>query len=252
MKLSYLDLLSPEPIYLENIGQIISPTLRDISRVGNTMYQQYLWIFSMDSDAFFRFLCQDANYEAFSETQKMSINIPELLFSYKQFRDLLQNALNFFFVENVFFSDQHNCFLLEENEQIIGYITPEQYPLISDVICQKNGITSKQEYDLSKIKNKKALEIMKKLRKGKSDSQKRATSDSNMELGNIISAVANKSESLNILNIWDLTIYQLWDCFTRLSNNNIYHIQAMSVAAWGDKNNHFDTSAWFKKIVSNN
>ena len=69
-----------------------------------------------------------------------------------------------------------------------------------------------------------------------------------MELGNIISAVANKSPSLNILNIWDLTIYQIWDCFSRISNNSIYDIQSMSVAAWGDNDNRFDASAWFKRV----
>ena len=50
------------------------------------------------------------------------------------------------------------------------------------------------------------------------------------------------------MNIWDLTIFQLWDCFSRLSNNSIYDIQSMSVAAWGDKDNHFDPTAWFQTI----
>lgn len=70
-----------------------------------------------------------------------------------------------------------------------------------------------------------------------------------MELGNIISAVANKSQSLNILNIWDLTIYQLWDCFSRISNNNLYAIQSMQAAAWGNKDNSFDAAAWFERIT---
>ena len=73
----------------------------------------------------------------------------------------------------------------------------------------------------------------------------------NMELGNIISAVANKSQSLNIINIWELTVYQVWDCFSRLSNNSIYDIQSMSVAAWGNKDNYFDATAWFKRIDTN-
>ena len=77
---------------------------------------------------------------------------------------------------------------------------------------------------------------------------KQTAPDKNMELGNIISAVANKSHSLHIMNIWDLTIFQLWDCFSRLSNNSIYDIQSMSVAAWGDKDNHFDPTAWFQTI----
>ncbi len=69
-----------------------------------------------------------------------------------------------------------------------------------------------------------------------------------MELGNIISAVAGKSQTLNLLNIWDLTVFQLWDSFFRLSSNNLYAIQSMSVAAWGDKDKHFDAASWFRRI----
>lgn len=93
---------------------------------------------------------------------------------------------------------------------------------------------------------------MEKLKKGREEKAKQTKADKNMELGNIISAIANKSQSLNILNIWDLTIFQLWDCFSRLSNNNMYDIQSMSVAAWGDKDNHFDATAWFKRIDNDN
>ena len=50
----------------------------------------------------------------------------------------------------------------------------------------------------AKIKSKKALEIMKKLQKGRAEKAKHTKADKNMELGNIISAVANKSQSLNI------------------------------------------------------
>lgn len=89
---------------------------------------------------------------------------------------------------------------------------------------------------------------MKKIQKGRTEKSNTKTIDNNMELGNIISAVANKSHSLNILTIWDLTVFQLLDCFSRLSNNSIYDIQSMSVAAWGNKDNYFDATAWFKRI----
>ena len=91
---------------------------------------------------------------------------------------------------------------------------------------------------------------MKKLQKGREKRHNKP--DKNMELGNIISAISNKSQSLNILNIWELTVFQLWDCFSRLSNNSIYDIQSMSVATWGDKDKQFDATAWFKRIDTNN
>ena len=53
---------------------------------------------------------------------------------------------------------------------------------------------------------------------------------------------------LNPLNIWDITVYQLWDTFYRLCSNNILAIQSMSVAAWGDKEKQFDASGWFQRM----
>ncbi|MCI8713929.1 MAG: hypothetical protein HFH23_17165 [Ruminococcus sp.] len=47
LKLSYLDLLSPEPVYIKNVGGIISPKLRDVSVLGYDTYQFYLELLQM-------------------------------------------------------------------------------------------------------------------------------------------------------------------------------------------------------------
>lgn len=225
MKLSYFELLSPDPVYIQNVGGIVSPKLKDISSVGINTYQSYLSLLLMDLKAYF----------TAAGDKEQAIR-------------LLQTALNFFIREEVVYSPPSRCFLVQENQKTIGIISKEIYPQICDLICQRNCIKAKREDDLSKAKNKRALQIMEKLRKGRSEIAKQTKADRNIELGNIISAVANKSLSLNILNIWELTVYQLWDCFARLSNNSIYAIQAMSVAVWGNKDNYFDAASWFKRI----
>lgn len=228
MKLSYFELLSPAPVNIPQVGGILSPTLKDIASIGIQTYQYYLTIL----------------HTYMQQYDLLTVNIQSALF--------LQNLLNFFIQETVVYSAQDNCFLVQENTQTIGSITKELFPQICDVIFQRNCVKTGQEEELSKIKNKKALEIMKKLQKGRAEKSRQAKADQNLELGNILSAVANKSSSLNILNIWDLTVFQLWDCFLRLSNNNIYAIQSMSVAAWGNKDHSFDAAAWFKRIDNTN
>ena len=240
MGLSYFDLLSPNPVPIVGIGGIVSPKLRDISAIGYNTYQYYLSIIQMD----FKDL-------SFITGQKAPINPPDifdLFLTDNSFTSLMQTILNFFLEEDVSYSDIHKAFLLQKNNVISGMITKDNYPQVREAICLRNCICQRQEADLSKAKSKKALEIMKKLQKGRVQKAKQNKTDHNMELGNIISAVANKSPSLNILNIWDLTIYQIWDCFSRISNNSIYDIQSMSVAAWGDNDNPFDASAWFKRV----
>lgn len=225
MELDYFELLSPDPVYIQNVGGILSPTLKDISSIGIRAYQFYL---------------------------STLLNTYELLTANQQTAELLQDIFNFFIREDVIYSAGPGCFAVQNNGRLTGMITKETYPQVCDLIFRRNAISPRPNEDFSKAKNKKALEIMQKLEKGRKEKARQTSPDQNLELGNIISAVANKSYSLNILNIWDLTVFQVWDCFQRLSNNSIYEIQSMSVATWGDKDKKFDAAAWFKKIPAGN
>ncbi len=264
MKISYFELLSPEPVYIQKAIGVISPKLKDIASIGINIYQYYLSVLLMDLKTYFTMIGKPEQAELLTETEKAQISIYDLLTLNSDSIKLLQAALNFFIKEEVAYSVEHKCFLVKKNTPVphngeiseeasaVGSISRETYPQVCDIICQRNFIKSSQQDDLSKAKNRKAVEIMKKLQKGRDEKAKHTKADKNMELGNIISAVANKSQSLNILNIWDLTVYQVWDCFQRLSSNNIYNIQSMSVAAWGNKDNQFDAASWFKRTDNGN
>lgn len=248
LQLSYFELLSPDPVFLPNTGGILSPKLRDISSIGIHTYQYYLTLLLLDVKSYFAMLGQTELYEELPEEEKMQLHIFDLLTFNDQSAKLLQHALDFFLKEQVLYSSEQKCFLVQDADETVGAITKETYPQVCDVISQRNCVKSNQEEDYSQVKSKKALEILKKLQRGRAMKAKHAKSDENLELGNIISAVANKSPSLNIVNIWDLTVFQVWDCFSRLSNNSIYDIQSMSVAAWGNKENYFDAGAWYKRM----
>ena len=253
MKLSYSELISPLPIKVQGVGGILSVKLIDIYVLGIDIYYYYLTVLSLNLKKYFSLIVQnEEEYEKLSEEQKENLTVFKLLISDEDTIMLLQNVLNFFIQEDVIWSDQYHCFLVHKNNEIIGTISNENYLQVCNLISQRNCFKSDVEEDLSKIKSKKALEIMKKLQKGRAEKAKATKTDKNMELGNIISAVANKSHSLNILNIWNITIFQLWDSFSRQTNNNIYDINSMSVAAWGNKDNHFDANAWFKRIDNAN
>lgn len=256
LKLDYFNLISPTPIPIQNLGHLLSPTLRQISEIGVDVYNYYLSIILMTPKMFFTMLKQQEQFERLSDEEKNSLNIFDLFILNEETKELLRKIIDFFIVEDVIFYEPNNCFIVSSDvsniqDNIIGIISRENYSTLCDLICQLNNIKSKEIEDLSKAKGK-ALEILKKIQKGRTEKQKNSKADKNLELGNVISAVANKHPSLNMINIWNLTVCQLWDTFARLTNNSIYDIQSMSVAAWGNKENHFDTTAWFKRIDTEN
>lgn len=241
--LSYIDLLSPQPFMLQNIGGVVCPTLRQVQQIGYDTYQLYLSIILMTPQSYFSMLPTDGSMEETS--------VYELITGNSKLCLLAERALNFFLTGSVRFSPEYQCFFLYEKEpgehveqKPDGLIHRELWQPLCQIIAQRNYVEypAASTLQVKSQKAKKRLERLEKLR------PKHRKVDHNMDIGNIISAVAGKSPSLNLINIWDMTIYQLWDTFYRLCNNHILNIQSMSVAAWGDQNHSFDSSSWYKNL----
>lgn len=243
MRLHYEQLLSPEPIILSHIGSIQKHSLRVITS-NYQKYQSYLNFILLNPESYYKMTNQSVYYEGLSVEKKANINIFDLITSDTTVVYLVQEALNFFFLEHVLYNEESKSFFVydgtkDENDKYIisGAINREVWAEIIDIIKQVNFIHLK-ENDLSKAKgNKKALGILAKLMKGraKKESTQHDEPNPDLEIGNVISWVAVTSPNLNIKDIWDITIYQLWDEYERLRIDMYASIQNRSLSIWGDK-----------------
>lgn len=257
-----MQLLSKDPIYIPKVGGVISPTLSDIVAIGESMYEYYLTILIMNEKTFFAKTGALSIYEGLDDDKKSELDIYTLLTSSAESVNLLKDIFNFFIKEDVEYDEQENLFFvkglvmvkeqdeMQERYATIGIISKENYREVANVILKRNNVTLDELDDIKNVKNKKALSIMQKLKNGREKMKKANKADENMELDNIISAVASEHKSLNLLNIWDLTVYQLWNTFARLVNNNVYHINTTSMSIWGDKDKSFKIEDWYKKLKS--
>lgn len=268
VKLDYGTLLSFDPLQMPYGFSIISPTLKEVSKLGFGVYGYYLSILTLDIEAYYRTIDNtDFNYfNSFSTEEKNIIlqirndynNIPEpdrqnimaiAVYSYdKLIMEKISDALSFFTDTCFKFSRENDAFVSVVDEKIMSKLELKYFDEIVDMILQRNGINKPQKVAKPKFKNKTAEKLY--YRTLEAENKKKKYSD--LELPNIISSVAARHNSLNIINIWDITIYQLYDQFQRLQNNCIYDINAMSVSAWGDKDNKFDQTMWYKKINTQN
>lgn len=164
------------------------------------------------------------------------------------------NALNFFLEDKVVYDETKHAFVIydgtideEGNMKVSGFIYNKNYGKLVDVILERNGIHKKKKLQSLKFKSKLAQEVWELNHQEETDEK----TNKDMDLGNLISSVAAKDESLNMINIWDLTIYQLYDQFQRQQGNAFYDISAMNVATWGDENRNFDSGAWYKNNFVN-
>ena len=226
-------------------------------------------------------------YEELDTKEKLSISFYDLLMYDELLICSFIEAFNFFFEEEVDFvvngneiTDAQFSFItynkidtpqkiklnngneystIKTNRELVGVINRSNFKDVVDIILQRNSVQMEEEItaeDLTKVKNKnKVMQLMEKMKKGqkqldktreKKREEKGVASDT--ELANIISCVAAKNHNgLNMINIWDMTIYNLYEQFKLIRENNIHDAETLSVFVWGDKSNKFDIDAWFKE-----
>ncbi len=266
MKLDYGTLISPTPLKL-NICSIKSPTLREISNLSakfNT-YNGFLSIILTDIKSYYRVVENEEfdyfskyteeekkqilkikkEYESITQEERVKVGTLDVFNFDKKMIEELREALSFFICEKISYSFDDRAFLIYDGDEVIGAINSQSYPGVVDIILQMNWIHKDiLQEDKTKVKNKKALEILEKLNKAKTVSKK---TDERLELPNIISSIAAYHNSINMLNIWDLTIYQIYDLFERMQSNTVFDIKSTAIA-FGAKDDKFNAGQWFDYI----
>jgi hypothetical protein len=188
------------------------------------------------------------SYEELNDEEKSNFSFFDIIHYDKICRFKLSSSLNFFLQEKVAYSDKDQMFLVfpQEDEEMsapIGIICRDNYNELTDLIFQKENLDRSQLNNNVKFRNKSAKKFWEKIQKGKKSEKK--IPDKKMELANLISSLSIHCKGLNMSNIWDLTVFQLYDQFERQQIEDGYSIGSSSIAAWGDKDNKFDHSLWF-------
>lgn len=260
MRLDYGTQLSPVPITL-SIGTLRKPTLKEISQITFDRFSFYEFFLKLSPETYYTKLRTEKDGEAYwnslTEEERDGITIYDIIKEDEQIRNTYVEIFNFFFVETVIYQEGF-FILLKENtaidkpdeikrEQVRGAIAKDNFSQVLGLLQQICCIYNDEEsLDDMKFKNNLARKLMEKMLKAKKKEQESKKSDLNLTIPNIISSLANKHPSLNYLNIWDLTIFQLLDAFNRIQANSMYDIDSTRVSVWGDEKKTFDVSLWYK------
>ena len=243
MKLESFDLLAPGPIPVPGAGAVHSPTLREIKEIGIQLYQRFLGLFSITLDSYLHAAEIADSYDQLPQQERPTLF--ELLLAGEDTAALLWAGLEFFLCGVLRFDPSQIAFVTEHsNPHLCGRIDRENYDEVRRCILQANYLAVSEEHE-PLYKNAKARQIAEKLRRAKEINAQSHTASKDLTLANMASALAVQHNSLNMTNIWDLTVYQLYDQFFRQNNKNQLDIHAMNYAGWGGE---FDPSRWFRAL----
>lgn len=244
-----LNLLSGTPIQVGafHIRQIKLRELGDSGICSFEQYQRSLSVISLGREELLKILQLESEVGQLSGQNQQSMTVFRLLTGVASLRQCFFEALSFFISEPFRYVEEENVFqVIDSSSAVLGVISNNTYPQIRRTIMQANCLAV-EDVELQGFKGKRARAIYERIMAGRAASQKQKAADErSLSLSSIISAVAARHHSLNILNIWDLTVYQLYDQFAQLNKSLQVDVSSMRWAAWGQE--PFDFSLWYKDM----
>lgn len=220
-----LNLLAGNSLYSENI-EVKPLYLREIAKIGYTEYSQYLGLLTLDKE---KVIGGNRELEQFSllEIIVLSENLElislfgeALCFFLKQdSENLLVSANGFIFGGRDWEQSIEDCFI----------INGSNFNDIVQIIKYQNCLTSSSQ-PIEDAVDEKVRRYQEKLRKAQEKVQEAKKSNGiEMDFSDVVSAVSTKSNTYNKQNIWDLTVYQLYDEYKRLEAISSYEVSIMAM-----------------------
>ena len=253
MKFNYEDLLSGDSIPVDGVGHIRSPLLRELKPtqgIGTWTYGLYLNMLVWEKDDLIKFMKISSGKRLKALDEDTRLGTFDTITLLEVSRKLLQNAMAFFMDEELVWDDKRHVFLTKSktNGELIGSITRDNFDDVRDMMLQVNYINVGRSAKPVKHSSPKAQALWEKAQQCLKEQAKKSTDDKRMHIGNIISKLCCSGMGYTLLNIYDLTIFQLYDQFFQCGYLRAIGVSEMAFSNHGGKD--FDIQAWLKPITN--
>lgn len=253
MKFNYEDLISGDSIPVDGIGHIRSPLLRELKPtqgIGTWTYGLYLNMLVWEKDDLIKFMKISSGKRLKALVEDTRLGTFDTITLLEGSRKLLQKAMAFFMDEELVWDDKRHAFLTKSktNGELIGSITRDNFDDVRDMMLQVNYINVGRSAKPVKHSSAKAQALWEKAQQALKEQAKKSTDDKRMHIGNIISKLCCSGMGYTLLNIYDLTIFQLYDQFFQCGYLRAIGVSEMAFSNHGGKD--FDIQAWLKPITN--
>lgn len=251
MNFAYEDLISGEPIPVYEIGHIRSPFLYEIKPhkgIGYWLYNLYVNIMRWEKDDVIRFTKMITNKNLNLLAEKDKVGVFDALTIVSQTRMLLQDAITFFMTEDLRWVENKRYFevLNRENGEVIGVIDRKNFDEVRDMILQVNYVDTNNPKTKPIFSSEKAKQSWEKVQEYLKQTKNNEKNDHSMDIGNVISKLSCAGVGYNLLNIYNLTVYQLYDQFSQYAYLRKIDLGDMIFSNHGGDN--FNAMAWLEPI----
>jgi hypothetical protein len=236
-----LTLLRGKPIANENYT--ITPlTIGQIEELGQDLYNSLLSIILIDQEKL-----KKSNVDIGEDYDDVLQLFTDVI---KSNEDLLIRGITglSIFTGIEFDMRYGQIFRIDDGRQIL--LDLDDFLFIREAVRQHNFMKSKDDADEFKPANSKAEELKKRIMAGRQKALevKSGDDDSGLTLSEIASCVANfENNGVTVFNVWDLTVYQLYDAYIRLQLKDEY-LNFNLIRPHLDPKAEINQDHWSKKI----
>lgn len=256
MRFDYFDMLSGEPIYYEGVGHLRSPLLgelRPASGIGYRAYHIYLNFLMWDKEHLLQYN-KIMQHRGADRLNKDVFNVFDVATLIKQTREFCRGILSFFMVEELIWDDTGRRFLVvapNEEATTVGEINRDNFEEVRKAMLQLNFVGLDKDETPVSHSNEKVKELWERSQGFLKEQAKKAASEDKPEyhLGNIISKICATHPSYNLLNIYGLTVFQLYDSFFQLSYMRSAELSERIFSNHGGEKFRFED--WLQPILKN-
>lgn len=256
MHFDYFDMLSGEPIYVNGVGHLRSPRLCELRpQTGITYraYNLYLNFLSWDKEQLLKY-DQLMQFRGATRLDRECFNTFDVAMLLPYTRELYRGVLSFFMAEDLLWDDVHRKFLVvasDDSAGQIGEINRENFDEIRNWMLQLNFIGLDKDDAPLEHSTDAAKNLWEKSQNFLKEQAKSSVNEDKPEyhLSNIISKVCAIHPSYNMLNIYDLTIFQLYDVFFQLGYMRSADLSERIFSTHGGEKFRFED--WLKPILKN-
>lgn len=252
MKIDYADLLSGDQIYIDGIGHFRSPKLKELQPtqgIGYKQYSVYVSLFTFDIDNFKKYAQLIGIKGLKALENKTNLNVFDLFVVINETRTMLQDALAFFigYDEHIIWDGYKKFQIYSSNDELIGTIDRSNFEVVSGIILQLNYIQEENKKSSLKFEDENAKAMWEKAQKYiKEQSDAKQKSQTKYALGNYISKLCCIHNSYNLLNVYELTVFQLYDQFFQSAFLKQMDLQDRIFSIHGGDS--YDGDAWLEQI----
>lgn len=252
MKFSYEDLISGDAIFVKGIGHFRSPLLKELKPSGGMdswTYQLYLNILSWDKKQCLDFMKILTKRKLTKLEENDKITTFDTMTIIDQSRELLHSAMAFFLQEEVKWDKVSRVFITYSpgDDTAVGTISRDNFEEVRDMMLQLNYISIGESAAPVQHSSAKAKELWERSQQYLKEQGSKSSKDKNYTFGNIVSKLCAANTGYTLFNIYDLTIFQLYDQFFQYGYLRAMNLNEMAFSNHGGEK--FDMQAWLKPIL---